>query len=303
MNVLFCIAVLLLAPPPEERIATENLGVAQMGRFEFNAAALAFAKIVTDYPDDVDARVNLAIATLNRQQEGDSEAALKLIDEALAKNPDHLRARYIKGLLQLNRAQPADALEHFRFVAERDPRDPYAAYYVGQCLAGAGKHEDALAWYAKASAIDPNLRSAYYGAFQSLQRLKRIDEAKQKLAEFQKLKDHLQARLVEFKYTRMGPKAETTVSSTAGGVAPPASQPAGSVFADPAPLPVKNAEAESFPWKSDASITAADIDGDGAIDLFITGKDRNAVLLNRADLFELAKDHPLGKVCDVRAAL
>jgi tetratricopeptide (TPR) repeat protein len=187
VKVLFCIAVLLLASAADERTRAENLGVGQMGRFEFDAAAATFSKILEQHPDDADSRVNLAIAVLNRQREGDSEAALKLIDEVLVKNPDHLRARYIKGLLQLNRAQPADALEHFRFVAERDPRDPYAAYYVGQCLAGAGKHEEALARYAKASAIDPNLRSAYYGAFQSLQRLKRIDEAKQKLAEFQKL--------------------------------------------------------------------------------------------------------------------
>ena len=307
MKLLICIALLLLASPAADhdaaRVAQENLGVGQMGRFEFDAAAQTFANILEQHgdADNGDVRVNLAIATLNRQKEGDSDAALKLIDEVLAKHPDHLRARYVKGLLQLNAAQPAEALEHFRFVAEKDPRDPYAAYYVGQCLAGAGKHAEALDWYAKASSIDPNLRSAYYGAFQSLQRLKRIDEAKQKLAEFQKLKDHPQARLVEFKYTRMGPKAEAVVASSHNAAPTPTSEPAGPAFADPVPLPIKGAD--NYAWKNDANITAADIDGDGAIDLFITSGDRNAVLLNRGETFELVRDHPLSFTEDVNAAL
>jgi tetratricopeptide (TPR) repeat protein len=306
---LIALLLLLLAPASDPRIEQENLGVGQMGRFEFDVAAKTFAAIVEQHPDDLDARVNLAIATLNRQKEGDSEAAIKLIDEVMAKDPNHLRARYIRGLLRLNAAKPAEALEDFRFVAENDPRDPYAAYYVAQCLAGAGKHEEALAWYAKASAIDPNLRSAYYGAFQSLQRLRRMEEAKAKLAEFQKLKDHLQARLVEFKYTRMGPKAEVTVSSSARGSpaaqAPKSanarSQPAGPAFAEPVPLPITNAD--NFAWKNTACVTAADIDGDGKLDLFITAGDHNAVLLNRGDAFELIRDHPLANTEDVNAVL
>ena len=302
MKTLFLIALLLLlAPASDPRIEQENLGVGQMGRFEFDAAAKTFAAIVEQNPDDLDARVNLAIATLNRQKEGDSDTAIKLIDEVLAKDPNHLRARYIRGLLRLNAAKPAEALEDFRFVAEKDPHDPYAAYYVAQCLAGAGKHEEALAWYAKASAIDPNLRSAYYGAFQSLQRLKRMDDAKAKLAEFQKLKDHLQARLVEFKYTRMGSKAEVIVSSAAHGVAIATSQAAGPAFAEPIPLPIANAD--NFAWKNTACITAADIDGDGKLDLFITAGDHNAVLLNRGDAFELIRDHPLTNTEDVNAVL
>src|SRR5688572_20320101 len=108
---------LLLAQPEGERVELENLGVGQMGRFEFDEAAKTFAKILAASPNDTENRVNLAIATLNRQREGDSDAAQKLIDAVLVKQPDHLRARYVKGLLQLHAAQSADALEHFRFVA------------------------------------------------------------------------------------------------------------------------------------------------------------------------------------------
>ena len=59
-----------------------------------------------------------------------------------------------------------------------------------------------------------------------------------------------------------------------------------------------------------ASITAADIDGDGQIDLFIPGAideggtTKNAVLLNRgAAGFALDSSHPLAAVADVRTAL
>lgn len=297
------------APPATQAgapVELENLGVGQMGRFDFDSATQTFAKLAAQ-TDDPDAQVNLAIATLNRQHEGDVAAAMKILDKVLVPHPDHRRARYCKGVLLLNGGQPAEALEQFRAVAAADPRDAYAAYYTGQSLAALGKHADAVEAYQRAIAIDPYLRSAYYGSFQSLQRLSRADDAKAQLEHFQNLKDHLQARLVEFKYTRMGSKAQAEVSP-ARVIHAPASASVGAVFADVRPLPLQNADA--YPWDrltERASITAADIDGDGSIDLFIAGgaagPGRNAVLLRRGERFQVAQQHPLAMIADVNAVL
>ena len=48
-----------------------------MGQYEYAAAEEAFAEVVDRAPDWLDARVNWAIATLNRQQEGDERRALR----------------------------------------------------------------------------------------------------------------------------------------------------------------------------------------------------------------------------------
>src|SRR5207248_10751545 len=132
--------------------------------------------------------------------------------EVLRARPNHVRARYSRGPLLPTGANPAAALAAFQEVAKADPADTYARYYVGECLRIAGKREEALAEYRKAIEIDPHLRSANYGAFLCLQQSGKTDEAKAFLDEFQRQKDNPQARLVEFKYSRMGPKAEVPAS-------------------------------------------------------------------------------------------
>ena len=126
---------------------------------------------------------------------------------------------------------------------------------------------------------------------------------------FQDLDSDPRSEVVEFKYTRMGRLAEV---STIDQPAPqPAPRPAGQVFdATPVALGPAGINWHRFDAAHPASITAADIDGDGQIDLFIAGAideggtTKNAVLLNRgADGFALDSGHPLAVVSDVRAAL
>ena len=78
------------AGPNAEQIAMNNRGVAQMGHFDYAAAQQTFAALIEKYPGWTDARVNLAIAVLNRQQEGDEAAALAIVDQVLADEPDQI---------------------------------------------------------------------------------------------------------------------------------------------------------------------------------------------------------------------
>jgi tetratricopeptide (TPR) repeat protein len=180
-------------------IAANNRGVGLMGRFAYEDARAVFADLLQRHPDWWDAqvndvRVNLAIATLNRQQTGDEEAALNILGQVLQADPYHLRAHYCRGLLLLNQGKLDEALTHLRVVSEADPKDAYAHYFIAQVLTQQQHLDQAIQHYQSAVTSDPYLRSAYYGAFQALQRASRTDDAKKMLEEFQRLQTHPQAR-------------------------------------------------------------------------------------------------------------
>ncbi len=284
-----------------------------MGRYEFEAAREIFAQLVTRNPDRLELQVNLAIATLNRQRESDDSAAQVLLERVIAANPRDLRARYNLGLLLLNAGKPAEAIGHFRFVVDERATDAYATYYAAQCAFQQADYEGALRGYERARTLDPHLRSAVYGSFQTLQRLGRTADAQRSLEAFQDLERNPQSRTAEFKYTRMGPLSEVTTIDAP--VPTPASRPTGPVVASAvAPLLAPGALPAGWTWRARSvqrppSITAVDIDGDSRLDLFIAGafeaqgRPRNAVLFNREAGFVVDAAHPLATVSDVNAAL
>lgn len=301
--------------PSAEEIAANNRGVGLMGRFEYDAARQVFAQLVARRPDWLDVQVNLAIATLNRQQSGDDTTALEMLQGVLETDPNHLRAQYCSGLLLFHVGRTEEALDYFRAVTEADPADAYAAYFLAQGLAQLAQLDEAVEWYTRAISTDPYLQSAYYGAFQAYQQLGQTDKARQALGLFQRLQGNPQARLAEMKYTRMGPKALALAID--GPAARPPERPQGALFAAAQDLPVSPAGVSWQTPTPQTSITASDLNADGQIDVFITSAfaasetnrtTRNAVLLaesaESADSngFSLVTDHPLAAVPGVNTA-
>jgi len=289
----------------EEAITDNNRGVALMGRFQYEDAREILSTLAERYPDNPDVIANLGIATLNRQQAGDDGLALELLDRALELDPGHLRSLYSRGLILLNMGEVEPALESFQSVVEADPLDADAAYHVGQCLMQLERPEDAVSWYERAIELDPYLRSAYYRSFQAHQRLGDRERGRAMLEVFQGLADNPRSRLVEFKYTKMGRRGAVAVIGDAVSV--PAAPPEGALFTNPEP-----AAPSGLPWRIEgdpASVTAADIDGDEMIDIFLPGvlegpsTTVNAVLLSRRDGFELDPEHALAGVPAVTAVL
>jgi len=288
-------------------VQANNRGVALMGRFDFESARVVFQSLVDDHPADSDLRVNLAVAVLNRQQEGDAAAAEEILDAVLADDTDHIRAAYVRGLLRLHRGEAESALEDFRAVADADPSDSEAVYYVGQSLMQIEEFEEAFGWFQRAADLDPYLRSAHYRAFQALQRLGRADEATEYIEAFQSLDGNPRARLMEFKYTKMGRHSEVVViGSDAVGQA---SLSEGEVFGSVVPM-VSGWEATTDNLSGRApNLTACDLDGDGGLDFFIAGSvsrssgGPNTLLMGSASDGLVVTDHPLAMVAGVNTAL
>ncbi|HEX6215808.1 MAG TPA: FG-GAP-like repeat-containing protein, partial [Vicinamibacterales bacterium] len=280
-----------------------NRAVGLMGQFDFNAAVDAFAAIQAAAPAWPEGRLNLAVALMNRQGEGDAARAETLLRGLVDIPALARRARYALGLLLAHDGRSAEALPLLTAVASADPPDGFAAYFAGQ-LRLAEAPAEALEWYRRAAALQPLLRSAHYGAFLALRRLNRDEEATAMLARFQALEHNPQATVAEFKYTRMGPLSEAITVDVAGDRPQPA--PSGARFASP----VRLVEDTAIPWRRGApprSITVADLDGDDTLDVFlagaIDGPDPNAVVMKRGQRYTVDRAHPLARVRDVRAAL
>ncbi|MCP4215341.1 MAG: tetratricopeptide repeat protein, partial [bacterium] len=112
-----------------EGVALHNRGVALMGQFEYQGALTIFEKLARQYPDNLDIQVNQAIATLNRQLEGDEKISAAILEKVLQKSSDNLRGRYCSGLLELHMGRPGKALEFFNSVLESDPEDAEVLYF------------------------------------------------------------------------------------------------------------------------------------------------------------------------------
>ncbi|MCZ6710505.1 MAG: FG-GAP-like repeat-containing protein, partial [Gammaproteobacteria bacterium] len=235
-----------------------------------------------------------AIATLNRDEEGDVTQALSMLYEVLAVDKDHLRAHYLAGLLHLYQGEVEASNAHLERVIAADPNDAYAHLFFAQNLIQISELARALTSYQYAMDVDPYLRSAYYGASLALRRLDREDEALAMLELFERLNNNPRARLAEFKYTRMGPKAEAI--SIGSSAKPPPATPVGELFAPPVDLDLAG-------LTTAAHLTAVDINADGKLDIFVTGQDSTRVLLGNADgAFDDVTDHPLAGLENVNAA-
>ena len=275
-------------------VAANDRGVALMGRYEYAAAEDVFAEVARAAPDWLDARVNLAIATLNRQEDGDEALALDILGTVLAEDPQHLRALYASGILRFHGGEVEAATALFRQVVVADPRDAYAAYFLGQTLLQSGDAEAAARWFEKTVALDPNLISAYYTASLAFRRLGRAEDAARMLEDWQRHRASPAARTAKITYKQMGPKAEALAVSPIATA--PAALPQGLVFERP-----KVVDAALRPddgW----TLTSVDLQGDGEQELVATGAAGTVVFAaGRGHLWPIA--HPLRGAGAARAAL
>ena len=283
-----CVATLTLAacapnatPSPGD-IGLNDRGVALMGQYEYATAEETFAEVVDRAPYWLDARVNWAIAILNRQREGDERRALTILGRVLEQDSDHSRAIYTSAILHLYLGETELAETLLRRAVDADPDDAFSAYFLGQTLLQSASHADAASWFLRAVELDPYLRSAYWAGAQALRRADRVEESQALLADYQRFDDNPAAHSAAFSYGRMGPKA--LVLAAAGAVRPVLERPGGALFAAPARV-------GAGAW---SSVTAADIDGDGALDLAASGPGGNSFFFGMKNGgFTAVADHPL----------
>ncbi len=275
-----------------------------LARYDYEDAVRILQSVVDRDPDRVDARIDLAIATMNRQEENDEADALAMLDEIHALYPMDPRAGFVSSVLHLRAGNDSIARDRLETVLSQDDSDPFAWYHYGLALER-DDPEAAADAYQRAVTLDPYQRSGWYRLGSVAARLGDDATADAALATFERLENNPRATTVRPIYGRLGPKsmARPGVPTTTDHVKPP-----GGAWSLPEILSIVG---ESPDWSGidrDPIPTVADLDGDGHVDIFIAsaieGNAPNAVLLRDQDQerYRLVTDHPLAIIPGIRFA-
>lgn len=144
----------------KDLIRFNNLGIALFDQLMFADARRAFQKTTEISPNYDDGYVNQALAAFWRVNFPQMRT---LFDKALTINPNNLRAVYYQGALLNMENKPAEALERFKLVALRFPRDRMTLNQMGKSYQSLGKQAEARTMFERVLAIDPDdITSLYF---------------------------------------------------------------------------------------------------------------------------------------------
>ncbi len=139
---------------------------------EFDHAIVDYERAIALGRDEPDILYSLAFL---KAQRGDTEEALRLYDQLLGLEPDHARALYQKGhLLALGGTSPDSV---YRLVLAIDPDLLEARRSLGTLLLEREAYEEALRHFEWLSDRDPRSSWAHNGAALSLEGLGRFEDA------------------------------------------------------------------------------------------------------------------------------
>jgi tetratricopeptide (TPR) repeat protein len=277
------------APPApaaadESAYRANNVGVSLLEQFRYEEAAASFRKALALRPTLGMARVNLAIALLNAQHlpEARTEAA-----EAARILPRAPQAHYTLALAARSLGATEDARAAFRRVLELDPQDVGARVNLGQLLMQDRRYPEAAEEFKAALFAEPYSATAAYNLGLALARAGRTAESQTAMDRFRHLREAGYGTTLGQSYPDQGRYAEAIVSTGAEAelvhrTPPPVT------FVDVTPRlggSVVPGVAKSSAAQG-GGVVLADLDGDGQLDLFVTGPEGPRLYLNRPGRFE-----------------
>jgi Flp pilus assembly protein TadD len=228
------------ANPRAEVIRENNLGVALMGRQQFEKAIEKFERVcVLDAQSEVGC-LNMGIALLNMQKFQEARRMLVKVAERDSQNP---RAWFNLGLLDKAEGKPEASIADFEKAAALDPRDADSQYFVGLLESQQQRYEKAIEAYSRALKLNAFHVSAEFGLAQALSRTGDDTGAKNHLDRFQHLTAEKLGAPISFIY---GEQGKYSLAQTME----PAVEPVGP------PIPVHYVNVTSvagLPWRTAAT--------------------------------------------------
>ncbi len=269
----------------EQVFRHNNLGVAHLEQHHYAEAGKEFEQVVKMVPGWAEGEYNLGVAALNLHENARAEEQFR---KALAISPSHPYAHYSLGLALKQDGKTDEAMAEFQKVLETDPEDADTHYNIGLLYARDGKHAEAVEALRKTLAVQATNVSARFRLATSLLALGKKEEGDREMAAFKAMNGTGAALSMGLQYSEQGkysfalteyrglfqgtpPRTESRVFFTLLGPGEsgiPASPAAGGKRPLP---PGSSGSAAEILCSYGPGVAAADIDGDGDVDLFIPG--------------------------------
>jgi tetratricopeptide (TPR) repeat protein len=198
--------------PPESAYRANNIGVALLEQYDFDAAAASFRDALKAAPSLAIARLNLAIALFYG---GNAESAATEARAAAEQLPQTPQAHYMLGLIARAQDRVEDAVAAFQRVADMDRADPGSRVNLGQLFVQQRRLPEAIASFRAALAAEPYNATAAYGLATALIRAGEADEGRGAMQRFQTLRDSVFATTYSSTYLEQGRYAEAIASTGA----------------------------------------------------------------------------------------
>jgi Tfp pilus assembly protein PilF len=245
----------------EQAARLNNIGVAYMGRQQFERGQKFFEDALAADPKFYVARLNLGIALSNQQKPVPAAAAL---EEAAKNLPNDSYAWYNLGLVYRDMNELEKAAGAFRHVTELAP-EADAYYFLGLVYKQMRNYDEAIASLNHALSLNPLHASAEFGLSDAFRRKGDLKTAAEHLAQFQKItQTHLGTPLS----SGYGNQGRLSVSEMSPRVplAPPQTIPV-SYTENPIAATLQLVPAHAIGPSAGACFL--DYDGDGLPDLFL----------------------------------
>jgi tetratricopeptide (TPR) repeat protein len=147
----------LLDASVHERWNDYGIGLLLQG--DLSGAEAAFRRVVAMDPAYADGPVNVARVLV---QEGDTRAAIPLLEQALKLSPGLAKAHYFMGLALKADGRYDEALSHLEAAAKAYPRDRVVVGQIGRVQFLQRRYPEAVAAFERALRVDPEDLFAHY---------------------------------------------------------------------------------------------------------------------------------------------
>jgi tetratricopeptide (TPR) repeat protein len=262
----------------ERAYRANNVGVAQLEQFDYDAAARSFREALKLHPALDLARLNLAIALFYGGHTPDAATEARAAVERLPEVP---QAHYVAGLIARAEDNLDTASSAFERVLKIDPADPGAKVNLGQIALQQREFDRALTLFREAAAAEPYNVTATYSIALALMRSAKQDEGRKAMQQFEQLRDSAYGVTYSQNYLAQGKYAEAIASTGAEPELVNRATPA-VTFSDATTTMVSAAQARGG---ARGGVTLFDADGDGDLDLFEVGGTSQRFLRNERGLF------------------
>ena len=136
----------------ERGYRANNVGVALLEQFDYEAAARSFREALKLHPSLDLARLNLAIALFYGGHTADAAAEARTAVERL---PDAPQVHYVAGLIARAEDDPDAAAAAFERALKLDPADPGVKVNLGQIALQQRQYDRALTFFRDAVTAEP----------------------------------------------------------------------------------------------------------------------------------------------------